>query len=99
MGNNGRVRDHGLYSQAEVEMGLQQCMHPARRLAATIRAVISSPQRDHRDQPRFLKSSSTGIRRSRYTFQRTGKGGWNRRFYAGELPGVWPQIQCSEQLQ
>jgi len=45
------MRDHGLYPQAEVEIGLQQRMHPAGVLAATIHAVISSPQRDDRDQP------------------------------------------------
>ena len=69
-------------------MGLQQCMHPADVLAATIRAVISSPQRDHRDQPRFLiRNHHQASGEAGYILQRTGKGGWNRGFYAVSFLG------------
>ncbi len=78
-----QMRDHGLHSQAAVEIRRQQRVHPADVLVAAFHAVTSSPERDDRDQPRFLiRNHDQASGESRYILERAGDGGWNRSLHA-----------------
>src|SRR5438132_6333474 len=83
------MRDHRLDAQASIEIRRQQRVYPSYILVAAFYAVMPSPERDHRDQPRFLirnhhqASGETG-----YVFERTGDDGWYCGFHAVRFLGL-----------
>src|SRR5260370_3447388 len=84
-----QMGDHGLHSQAAIEIRRQQRVHPADVLVTAFHAVTSSPERDDRDQPRFLiRNHDQASGESRYILERTGDGGWNRGLHAGGFLGL-----------
>src|SRR6266699_565460 len=84
-----QMRDHGLHSQAAVEIRRKQRVHPADVLVAAFHAVTSSPERDDRDQPRFLiRNHDQASGESRYILECAGDGGWNRGLHAVGFLGL-----------
>src|SRR5258708_27596891 len=83
------MRDHGLYAQAAIEIRRQQRVHPADVLVAAFHAVTSSPERDDRDQPRFLiRNHDQASGEAGNILERTGDGGWNRSLHAVGFLGL-----------
>jgi len=96
--NHRQMHDHGLHPYAAVQIRRQQSVHPADIFSAAFHALISGPECNDRDQPRFLiRNPSPGIRRIRLHPSTRPRWPPEWPLARGALPEVLPQTRCSEQ--